>query len=155
MFHRPSWCRALSSIAICVAGALAACATNAGRDAFRRSETQLEAARKHALIECATPDECARAWSRARAFVQAHSPTGIVSTTNDTIETRMPHEFGVAYFWAVRVAADNGASVIRLKGMCRGMYSSDGGPGWAYRDCAAQLRDAQLEFARVVRAARQ
>ncbi|WP_322057876.1 hypothetical protein [Paraburkholderia sp. J63] len=73
---------------------LAACATDAGRSAFRHTETELEAAREQAAIECATPGDCALAWERARAFVQL--------------------------------------------------------PGWMYRDCSAQLREAQLEFAREV-----
>ncbi|HTH60830.1 MAG TPA: hypothetical protein VL689_11830 [Paraburkholderia sp.] len=60
----------------------------------------------------------------------------------------MPHEFGIAYFWAARSTASNGTVTIRLKGMCRGMYDMNGGPGWLYRSCAAQLRDAQREFAR-------
>ncbi|WP_321788329.1 hypothetical protein [Paraburkholderia sp. J94] len=94
--------------------------------------------------------DCAQAWSRARAFVQSHSPTPIVRNTDETIETRMPHEFGVAYFWAARETAADGTTMIRLKGMCRGMYSIDNGPGWLYCSCAEQLREGQLEFAREV-----
>ncbi|MCG5076262.1 hypothetical protein [Paraburkholderia tagetis] len=129
---------------------LVACASDASHDAFRHTETELEAAREQALIECTTPGDCAQAWNRARAFVQQHSPTPIERITSESIETRMPHEFGVAYFWAARETADDGTTTIRLKGMCRGMYSTDNGPGWIYGPCAAQLREAQLEFAREV-----
>jgi hypothetical protein len=127
---------------------LVACATDASRMAFRNSETELELAREHARVECAEPQACDQAWGRARLFVQQHSATPIERLDDDTIETRMPHEFGVAYFWAQRLKTDDGMTVIRLKGLCRGMYSVDGGPGWTYRSCAAQLREAQNEFAR-------
>lgn len=137
-------------LVVMLAVMLAACATDSGRSAFRHTETELEAAREQAAIECATPGDCALAWERARAFVQLHSPTPIERITEATIETRMPHEFGVAYFWAARETAADGTTTIRLKGMCRGMYSTDNGPGWMYRDCSAQLREAQLEFAREV-----
>lgn len=140
--------RALLTISLAVI--LGACATDASREAFRRSETELEAARERGLTECMTPGDCEQAWNRARRFVQEHSPTPIERLTDDTIETRAPHEFGVAYFWAARLLTEDGTTVIRLKGLCRGMYRSDGGPGWAYRRCASQLRDAQIEFARVV-----
>lgn len=129
---------------------LAACATGTGGEAFRRSETWLETAREQGAIECTSPDDCAQAWNRARLFIQLHSPTPIERLTDDAIETRMPHEFGVAYFWASRQPAADGTATIRLKGMCRGMYNSDGGPGWRYESCAGQLREAQFEFAREV-----
>lgn len=148
MFCRSSSRRVLGSVLLMAM--LAACVTDAGGEAFRRSETELEAAREQGAIVCATSGDCALAWSRARLFVQAHSPTPIERLTDDSIETRMPHEFGVAYFWASREPAADGTTTIRLKGMCRGMYDSDGGPGWNYRNCAGQLREAQLEFAREV-----
>lgn len=153
MFHRSLPFRALrfrACATIALAAMLGACATDASREAFRHSETELEAAREHGSVECRTPGDCEQAWARARRFVQTHSPTSVERLTDDTIETRMPHEFGVAYFWAVRRMTGNGTAVIRLKGLCRGMYGSDGGPGWIYRHCAGQLRDAQIEFARVV-----
>ncbi|CAB3799002.1 hypothetical protein LMG28688_04865 [Paraburkholderia caffeinitolerans] len=149
MIHGSRLRRAL--VPVLLTALLAACATDASREAFRHTETGLEAAREQAVIHCAAPGDCAQAWSHARAFVQLHSPTRIERVTDETIETRMPHEFGVAYFWAVRETAADGATTVRLKGMCRGMYSSfDNGPGWLYRSCAAQLRDTQLEFAHEV-----
>ncbi|WP_322047341.1 hypothetical protein [Paraburkholderia sp. J67] len=143
----PHASRALSLV---LALTLVACATDASRSAFRRSEADLEAAREQAQVECADSQACAQAWGRARLFVQRHSVTPIERLDDDTIETRMPHEFGVAYFWATRLTADDGTAVIRLKGLCRGMYSDDGGPGWTYRTCAAQLREVQIAFAREV-----
>lgn len=146
MSHGSSIRRAL----VLLTAMLAACATDARLDAFRLTETGLAAARKQAAIQCTMPGDCARAWNRARAFVQLHSPTPIERITNETIETRMPHQFGVAYFWVARETAADGTTTIRLKGMCRGMYSTDNGPGWLYGRCADQLREAQLEFAREV-----
>lgn len=144
-------CRLLHGIAVIVVTALfAACVTEADRDAFRSSETGLEAARSVAEVTCSTAGACAEAWQRARLFVQLRSPTPIARITDDAIETRQPHEFGVAYFWAQRAQGVDGATTIRLKGMCRGMYGSDGGPGWTYGACAGQIRSAELEFSRVV-----
>lgn len=50
---------------------LAACATDASREAFRDSESGLELAREHAAIHCMTLRDCAQAWNRARAFAHA------------------------------------------------------------------------------------
>lgn len=133
---------------------LAGCVTHGGdmpeSSSFRRSETALAAARNAGKVECISTADCSRAWDRARMFVQRHSPTSIIRSTDDTIETRMPHEFGLAWFWATRKATANGETVIRLKGLCRGMYDSDGSPGWIYERCAEQLREAQIEFAKEV-----
>lgn len=122
--------------------------------AFRRSETELEARREQSAIKCASPEDCAQAWTRTQLFVQRHSPTPIERATDETIETRMPHEFGIAYFWAVRQMAADGTTTIRLMGLCRGMYSTDNGPGWLYPRCAEQLEQAQLQFVREVRGVR-
>lgn len=35
---------------------------------------------------------------------------------------------------------------IRLKGMCKGMYGMDGGPGLLYTQCAAQIRSIETNF---------
>ena len=130
---------------------LSACLTGRDENAvFRRSETELAARREQSAIKCATSDDCAQAWARTRIFVQRHSPTPIERATDETIETRMPHEFGLAYFWAVRQMAADGTTTIRLKGLCRGMYSTDNGPGWLYARCAGQLLQGQLEFVREV-----
>ena len=160
MFRRSSSRRArvpvllTALLAALLAALLVACATDADRAAFRTTEAALEAAREQAQIHCTAPGECAQAWARTRVFVQRHSPTAIERITDQTIETRMPHEFGVAYFWAARETAADGTTTIRLKGMCRGMYSTDNGPGWIYTNCAEQLREAQLEFAREIGGAR-
>jgi len=130
---------------------LPACMTGGDENpAFRRSETELAARREQSAIKCATSDDCAQTWARARIFIQRHSPTPIERATDETIETRMPHEFGLAYFWAVRQMAADGTTTIRLKGLCRGMYSTDNGPGWLYARCAEQLLQGQLEFVREV-----
>lgn len=146
MFHRSNTRRAL--VPALVLATLAGCATQAGSDVFRKTEMELEAVRERAAIECSTSRACSEAWSRTRVFVQSHSPTPVERVTDETIETRMPHEFGVAYFWAARATSADGTTTIHLKGMCRGMYTTDGGPGWAYLHCAEQLRAVQFEFAR-------
>lgn len=48
----------------------------------------------------------------------------------------------------------DGAMTIRLKGLCRGMYSTDNGPGGLYARCAEQLEEAHLEFVREVNGVR-
>ena len=139
--------------ALCLAPSivwLSGCVVSDQSDAFRRTETELEAVREQGTIECASRDACTQTWRRTRTFIEQHSPTPIALMTDDEIETRMPHEFGLAYFWAVRQVTADGMTTIRLKGMCRGMYDSDGGPGWIYARCANQLREAQLEFRREV-----
>jgi hypothetical protein len=146
MFYGSGTRRALAPLLLLPT--LAACVTQADSEAFRKTETELEAARERAAIECTTARECTEAWNRTRVFVQLHSPTAVERVTDETIETRMPHEFGVAYFWAARQTTADGTTTIRLKGMCRGMYSTSGGPGWTYSHCAAQLREVQFEFAR-------
>jgi hypothetical protein len=154
MFHRSSTRRAQVPVLALALATLAACVTQADSEDFRKTEIELEAARERAAIECTSSGACSEAWSRTRVFVQSHSPTPVERVTDDTIETRMPHEFGVAYFWAARQTTANGTTTIRLKGMCRGMYSTDGGPGWTYAHCAEQLREVQFEFARELGGAR-
>lgn len=145
MFQLSSTRRALAPVLVLTT--LAACATQADNEVFRKTEIELAAVRERAAIECSTSRACSLAWSRTRVFVQSHSPTPVERVTDESIETRMPHEFGVAYFWAARETSAAGTT-IRLKGMCRGMYSTDGGPGWTYAHCAEQLRRVQFEFAR-------
>ncbi|WP_293036445.1 hypothetical protein [Paraburkholderia sp.] len=118
--------------------------------AFRRTESELQVVREQGTIECGSRDACTQTWHRTQAFVEQHSPTPIDLMTDDEIETRMPREFRLAYFWAVRQVGVDGTTTIRLKGMCRGMYDSNGGPGWIYMSCARQLREVQLEFRREV-----
>jgi len=114
--------------------------------AFQQSERELAHAREQAAVECRAQQVCDQIWARTRAFVAEHSPTHIRRADGFAIETDRPHEFGVAYFWAERVLRDDGSTRIRLKGLCRGMYNSDGGPGWTYRQCAPQIAAVQGAF---------
>lgn len=144
-------CRFVHGAAVIVVTALfAACIAGADRDAFRRSETALEAARELAHVTCASPDACSAAWDRARRFVQLASATPVALVTDDATEAQPPHAFGIAHFWVVRDTAADGATTIHLKGVCRGMYASAGGPGWTYGACATQIGSAELAFAHVV-----
>ena len=97
------------------------------------------------MLQCSTPAECDRAWHFARRYVEAHSSTRITRADADTIETAAPFLAGEVYLWASR-AALGGTSVIRLKAMCKGMYDSDGGPGWRYDACATKILDIERGF---------
>ncbi len=141
----------LSRFAVLVASAvLAGCAAQDASESFRQTETRLQEARDLASADCATPAQCARKWALARAYVEQHSPTRIERADERVIEVAVPHEWGVAYFQAEKVDAGDGRATIRLKGMCRGMYRSEGGPAWLYASCAEQIREAQAQFRRFV-----
>ncbi|WP_423396457.1 hypothetical protein [Burkholderia sp. LMG 21824] len=126
--------------------ALGACAGAERNAAFRSTETQLFATRQAAALPCSTPAECDGAWRLARRYVEAHSSTRITRADADTIETAPPFLAGEVYLWASRTASGGGASVIRLKAMCKGMYDSEGGPGWQYDACAARILDLERGF---------
>lgn len=126
--------------------ALGACAGAERNAAFRSTETQLFATRQAAALQCSTPAECDRAWRLVRRYVEGHSSTRITRADADTIETAPPFLAGEVYVWASRTASGGGASVIRLKAMCKGMYDSDGGPGWQYDACAAKILDIERGF---------
>nr|WP_244108112.1 MULTISPECIES: hypothetical protein [Burkholderia] len=119
--------------------ALGACAGAERAGTFRTTETQLLAMRQAASLQCATPSECDRAWSRTRRYVEAHSSTRITRASADRIETAQPYVAGEVYLWASRTASGEGGAVIRLKAMCKGMYDSNGGPGWQYDACARKI----------------
>ncbi len=126
--------------------ALGACAGVERNAAFRSTETQLFATRQAAALPCSTPAECDRAWRLARRYVEGHSSTRITRADADTIETAPPFLAGEVYLWASRTASGGGAAVIRLKAMCKGMYGSDGGPGWRYDACATKILDIERGF---------
>ncbi len=134
--------------------ALAACAEAERSASFRSTETQLFATRQAAALQCLTPAECDRAWRLARRYIEAHSSTRITRAGADTIETAPPFLAGEVYLWASRTASGGGASVIRLKAMCKGMYDSDGGPGWRYDACATRILDIERGFGAYVNPAR-
>jgi hypothetical protein len=54
----------------------------------------------------------------------------------------------VVYLSATRTPSDKSGEGARisLKGMCRGMYGMDGGPGWLYASCASQIRSIEMNF---------
>ena len=134
-----------ATIAFVTLMALAGCATQAQLDSFRETEVQLQEARQQATVDCVTEPQCSRAWRLARSYVEARSATRISRADDRVIEAAEPHSFGVAYFWAEKDSA-GGVSTIHLKGMCRGMYRPDGGPGWMYASCAEQIREAEMQF---------
>ncbi|SDG43869.1 hypothetical protein [Paraburkholderia phenazinium] len=132
------------------AAVLAGCSTESQLSAFRDTETQLQEAREHAWVTCISRSACDQVWNRTRLYVQLYSRTPISRLDESVIETRTPLESGIAYFWADRRTDENGTTTIRLKGMCRGMYASDGEPAWTYAGCAAQIRRAEINFREVV-----
>ncbi|WP_090551603.1 hypothetical protein [Paraburkholderia caballeronis] len=131
---------------------VAACASSVPPDEFRRTEQKLEAARIVASLSCSTPRDCDTRWTHTRDFIDQHSATRVESADASTIETGEPHQYGVASLRAERTVSD-GVTIIRLKGICRGMYDTDGGPGPLYRECAQRLYDAALDFRRSMGAA--
>lgn len=132
------------------AAVLAGCSTESQLSAFRNTETQLQQARQHAWVTCISRAACDQVWNRTRLYVQLYSRTPIIRFDGAAIETRAPLESGIAYFWASRTTDENGTTTIRLKGMCRGMYASDGEPAWTYTNCAEQIRRAEMNFREVV-----
>ncbi|WP_244137746.1 hypothetical protein [Burkholderia sp. BCC1644] len=86
-------------------------------------------------------------WNLTRHYVELHSSTRITRFSADRIETAQPYFAGEVYLWASRMASsDGGGWVIRLKAMCKGMYDSDGGPGWQYGACASQILEIERAF---------
>jgi hypothetical protein len=129
---------------------LAACTTANQMIAFRNTETQLQEAREQAWVTCSSRAACDQIWNRTRLYVQIYSKTPISRLNDSVIETDAPHESGIAYFWAERTTDGSGTTTVRLKGMCRGMYASDGDPAWTYGICADQIRRVEMNFRGVV-----
>jgi len=125
---------------------LGACASEERISAFRSTETQLFAARQAASLQCLTSSDCDRVWDLTRRYVQGHSSTRVTRFSADLIETAPPHFAGEVYLWASRTASGDGGAVIRLKAMCKGMYDSDGGPGWQYGACASKILEIEKGF---------
>ena len=125
---------------------LASCTTEAGVAALRNTEIQLEEARAHARVDCSGRVDCDRLWDLTKQYVAQRSVTPIRRADETAIETAEPHVFGAVYVWATRTTDANGASTIRLNGMCRGMYRADGSPGLMYTTCAAQIRAVEMDF---------
>ncbi|WP_234745744.1 hypothetical protein [Burkholderia sp. WTPI3] len=121
-------------------------ASDARMAAFRQSETQLLTLRQTASLPCATQAACDRAWLLTRRYVENRSSTRITRFDAEVIETAQSHLAGNVYLWASRVALSEGGWLIRIKAMCKGMYGSDGGPGWRYDVCAAQIREIEGGF---------
>lgn len=137
---------------LAVAG-LAACSTEARVAARRNTEIQLQQARTQASVHCVSRDDCERIWSLTKQYVAQRSVTPVRRADDTAIETAEPHMFGAVYVWATKTTDDTGASTIRLKGMCRGMYRADGNPGWLYTSCAQQIRAVETDFRAFVGAA--
>ena len=135
--------RALAASVVLV---LSACAGVEQTAAFRSTETKLFATRQAASRQCLSPSECDPMWNITRHYVEVHSSTQITRFSADRIETAQPHFAGEVYLWASRMASGDGGWVIRLKAMCKGMYDSDGGPGWQYDACASKILEIERGF---------
>jgi hypothetical protein len=145
--------RILLTLAVVGLGGLAACSTDARVAARRDTELQLQQARTQASVNCSGSADCDRMWSLTKKYVAQRSVTPIRRADDTVIETAEPHMFGAVYVWATKTTDDAGASTIRLKGMCRGMYRADGNPGWLYTSCAQQIRAVETDFRAFVGAA--
>lgn len=139
------WKRIILTIAV---ASLGACTTSRSSIDAQHYEIALDEARDDASIGCVGRVACDAAWQRTREFVTRHSATNIRRANEITIETGVPHESGVLYLWASRTAAGDGidSATIRVKGLCRGMYTSDGAPAWMYVTCAELITQAEKEF---------
>ncbi|MCW3503053.1 hypothetical protein K6Y79_22905 [Burkholderia cenocepacia] len=131
--------------------ALGACAGSQRAATFRSTETQLLEGRQAASLRCSTRTECDGAWNRTQRYIESHSATRVIRSGMDRIETAQPYVAGEVYLWASRTVSDGGGYVIRLKPMCKGMYDSDGGPGWQYDTCAKKILGIQSGFLSYVR----
>ncbi|MBB5462374.1 hypothetical protein [Paraburkholderia sp. Cpub6] len=120
---------------------LAACSSEARIAALRDSAIRLQQARTQAWVNCSAGADCDRLWTLTKKYVAQRSVTPIRRADDTAIETAEP-----LYVWATRTTDDTGASTIRLKGMCRGMYRADGNPGWLYTSCARQIRAVETDF---------
>jgi hypothetical protein len=127
---------------------LAACASDARWGEFVKTEPALVEARQYASVECTGHVECAMRWQRTMEYVNRYSATRIRYADLYGIETARPHEAGVVYLSATQIQLDGPGERARisLKGMCRGMYGNDGGPGLLYASCAEQIRTIELNF---------
>ncbi|KAK45587.1 hypothetical protein BG58_16490 [Caballeronia jiangsuensis] len=128
--------------------ALCACASEERWNRFEQTESALMQAREFASVDCSGTYECTQRWERTRQYVARYSATRIYRADQSEIETGRPLEAGVVYLWATRTPAGPGSerARIRLKGMCKGMYGMDGGPGLLYAQCAAQIRSIETNF---------
>ena len=134
---------------------LEACTMGGSSIDSHRYEVALDEARDDASIDCVGQVACDAMWQRTREFVTQHSMTNIIRANKTAIETAGPHESGVLYLWASRTLMGDGigSSTIRVKGLCRGMYTTDGDPAWMYVTCAELITDAEREFRQFAAAA--
>jgi hypothetical protein len=135
------------ALMMAVAG-LGACTMSGSPIDSHRYEVALDVARDDAAIDCVGQVVCDAMWQRTREFVKQHSVTNIIRANKTVIETAEPHESGVLYLWASRTLMGDGtgSSTIRVKGLCRGMYTTDGNPAWMYVTCAELITHAEREF---------
>ena len=131
---------------------LGACTTGGLLIDSRHYEVALDEAHDDASIRCVGRVACDVMWQRTREFVMQRSATNIIRANRTTIETAEPHESGVLYLWASRIAAGDGtdSSIVRVKGLCHGMYTSDGNPAWMYVTCAELITQAERAFRQFV-----
>jgi hypothetical protein len=127
---------------------LTACSGDWIHNDNRAGDAELQAAQEQSNVGCVGQTACERVWKRTRDYVARQSATQIKRSDDSVIETDLPHEFGILYMWASKEPSlnDPNAWVIRLKVMCRGMYKSDGSPGWLYDSCASQVEQVERNF---------
>lgn len=124
---------------------LSACVSVADPE-YRATEVSLYEARRAATVPCQNDAHCDAAWRRTERYLALNSATPVVLFDATAIKTRTAKIWGSPYFFALRGLEDDGARTIRIRGMCRGMYLSDGRPGWLYRSCAAEIARVENGF---------
>ncbi|WP_200822162.1 hypothetical protein [Caballeronia terrestris] len=134
--------------------ALAGCGTSqtaAERESrFSRNETSLEAAQRHATLQCQDAQQCDSVWKLAQTYVQQHSDTPIIHADAVAIDTDLPTRDGRVSFSATRVNKGNGAT-IALFAQCRDMYGAEKARGSSYDECYEKITSTQDKFLDFVR----
>jgi hypothetical protein len=121
--------------------------TQAERDQnFSRKEDVLEAAQRHATLQCRDQPQCDAVWKLTEAYVQQHSDTPVVRADAVAVDTDVPTRDGRVSFSATRVRKDSGAT-ITLYAQCRGMYGLEDSKGSSYDKCVEKVTSTQNKFA--------
>jgi len=121
--------------------------TQAERDQnFSRKEDSLDAAQRHATLQCDDQPQCDAVWKLTATYVQQHSDTPVVRADAVAVDTDLPTRGGRVSFSATRVPKGSGAT-ITLYAQCRGMYGLERSRGSSYDECVEKVTSTQNKFA--------
>jgi hypothetical protein len=100
------------------------------RAAAARAQEQkrldLAGAAAQARFQCASRDECQKAFSLSQVFISEHADMKIQVATDTIVETYNATESAGVALKAVRIPGSGSASVIVLSGSCKGSDRADG-----------------------------